>query len=486
MQDTVEELRAKGLDVISVGEIIEGQERAEPPFARFAPARLEGTPNLPEPGIYFGMSDEDYHALPALSNSGIKKLLASPMMFWADTPWLSAKCKRERDEKLADEKAHHSIGKAYHCRIMEGRAAFDSRFVVELDPADYPDSLVHTDQIKAAIRRHTETVPVKPCGARKDELLAQLAALRAKAGHPEQDVSACKVDEIKDFIRQFWIEQPVQPVAKVTDIMPDTGEEYQRAAVKADWIRQLHELEPEAQVFDTLQAEYLAKHAGKIVIPFDAYEQIEIAAKMVDADPECRHAFKSGHAEVTLIWYCPVTGVPMKARVDYLKIKAMVDLKSVGNQRGRSIENAIRWEIATWHYNLQPAVYVAGAQAVRELVRQTAGKGTVFRAVAKAPGEAPVWSAPTGDELAWALKWASHRGDDEWLWVFQQKGEAPITRGVFYPLAGTTHMISCDMVTSAKRKFRQCSEAFGTEPWLDVAPIYTIADEDIPQSATDI
>jgi hypothetical protein len=75
-------------------------------------------------------------------------------------------------EKLADEKQHHTLGKAYHCRIMEGAAEFARRFVVELDPADYPNALVHTDQIKAAIMRHTETVPVKPCSARKDDLCA--------------------------------------------------------------------------------------------------------------------------------------------------------------------------------------------------------------------------------------------------------------------------------------------------------------------------
>jgi hypothetical protein len=70
--------------------------------------------------------------------------------------------------------------------------------------------------------------------------------------------------------------------------------------------------------------------------------------------------------------------------------------------------------------------------------------------------------------------------------VFQQKGDAPITRGVFYPLAGTTHMITCDIVLSVKRKFRTFSETFGTDPWLDTAPIYTIADEDIPPQATEI
>ena len=38
-----------------------------------------------EPGIHFGLSDDVYHALPALSASGIKNLLVSPMVFWAES-----------------------------------------------------------------------------------------------------------------------------------------------------------------------------------------------------------------------------------------------------------------------------------------------------------------------------------------------------------------------------------------------------------------
>lgn len=485
-QADIERLRARGIDLPTVEEILDGEERVSPsPPTRFSPARLDGTPTLPEPGLYFGMSDEEYHALAALSNGGAKLVLGSPMMFWSKTPWLCER-KRQRDEEAAaEEKVHHVHGKAYHCRIMEGREEFDRRFVVELDPDDYPDALVHTDQIKAAIGRHTEMVPVKPCSARKDDLAAQLDQLREQ-NPPESGIvvgfafsSALKVDELKDRIREYKVEQPVKPWAKVTDTMPDSGEEYLRSAVKEDWIRQLLELEPDAKVFARIQAEFLAQHPGKTVIGVETFEQIEIAAAMVERDPELRDAFRGGYAEVVLIWYCPITGVPMKAKVDYLKIKRAIDLKTVGNQRERSIENAIRFEISSYHYNMQPAVYIEGIEELRPLVRDSVGKGTVWIK------QGEEWAQATGDELAWALKWASHRGDTEWLWVFQQKGDAPITRGVRY-MARAVSMVTRDMVKDAKRRFRQFSETFGTDPWLDVKPIYDIHDEDIPVSATEI
>lgn len=471
----IERLKVQGVSgLTSVGAILEGEEQTNPPSpVCFEPARLEGAPALPEPGLYFGMSDEEYHALPALSSHGIKKLAASPMIFWASTPWLSEKKQLEVAERQADEKQHHVLGKAYHCRIMEGRAEFDRRFVVELDPADYPNALVHTDQIKAAIARHTETVPVKPCSARKDELTAQLIALTTA---PPSTVEGLKVEDLKAAIRQYECEQPVKPWVKVEDFMPDSGDAYMRSCVKADWIEQLLILEPDAEIFDVLQERFLEDHPGKAVITAEQNAQLEIAAAMVERDPELQHAFRGGYAEVSFIWYDEKTGVPMKARVDYLKIKRHIDLKTVGNQRERSIENAIRFEIASYHYNIQPRVYLEGDAVLRELVR---------REGAKVVHVAESYPYPADEVVTWALKWASHRGDVDWLWCFQQKGDAPITRGVRY-MAPAVDMVTGEIVREAQRRFRRYSETFGTDPWLDVQPIYDIHNEDIPTSATEI
>jgi hypothetical protein len=473
-QETVERLRAQGVEAETVGNIMGDETSAAgSPTARFVPPVLEGVPQLPAPGIYFGMSDEDYHALPALSASGIKKLAASPMIFWSDTAWLCERKRREVEEaKEGGDKAHFIFGKAYHCRIMEGREAFASRFAVELDPADYPDALVSSEQIKAAIARHTQMQPVKPQGG-KEALVRQLLLLAGEPVFTDDmkeflDGEKVTVDALKTRIGLFEEEAQVKPVSKVPDTMPDTGEEYMRAAVKADWIAQLLELDPEAQIFDVIAEQHRAAHPGKVFLTPDQHAELEIAALMVERDPEIQHAFKGGHAEVTLIWYCPRTGVPMKARVDYLKIKALVDLKTVANMRQRSIEQAIRFEIAAYHYNIQPAVYFEGAQVVRRLILQD---------------KAVIDGTP--EQVAWAKKWAIHRNPDEWLWVFQQKGNAPITRGVWFP-RGTVKMVSDEIVMAAKKRFRQFAETFGTDPWLDVRPTYTIADEEIPLGATEI
>lgn len=400
----------------------EKQQETSGPVAPFVPAVLEGTPELPPPGIYFGMPEEVYHALPALASHGIRNLASSPMLYWSRTQFVSDLARKREVEKDKKDPAHRTIGKAYHCRIMEGADEFHRRFAVELTEEDCEGALESTDQIKAAI---------------------------AALGH--------------------------KPHSKVPDHLPDGGE-YMRAAKKADWIAQLLELDPDAKILDVINREHREKHDGKLFVSAEVHEQIEIAAAMVEQDPEVRHAFTGGHAEVVLIWFCEKTGVPCKARVDYLKLKAAVDLKTVANQRGMSMERAIAQEVAGYKYTIQPSFYVEGIQAVKRLVRDHTAKVTVYNRDGQ---DAPAL-------MAWAAKWAAEEAEPEWLWVFQQKGDAPITRGVFYPLQGSTRQVVDQIVTAQKERFKQFSTAFGTDPWLDVAPIYDMADEDLPPWATEI
>ena len=196
---------------------------------------------------------------------------------------------------------------------------------------------------------------------------------------------------------------------------------------------------------------------------------------MIERDPEAKTAFRDGHAEVVLLWHCPTTGVPMKAKVDYLKMGEMIDLKSIANQRELSIENCIRFAIASYKYNIQPVVYFEGAAEVRKLIRK---RGSVVIHQCDGSGRESVTD--------WAQRWAKHEEPDEWLWMFQQKGEAPITRGVRFPRGGVVDEDTRYMVERAKKLFLRFSEVFGTAPWLDTAPVYTIADEDVPRAATEI
>jgi len=415
----------------SVGDLLDemdrerGVEPEQPKVAEpFTPAMLPDAPALPAPGIYFGMPEEEYHALPALSSHGVQTFIASPMLYWATATWLSEAARKREAEEAArqDVRTARTIGKAYHCRLLEGEEAYAARYAVALSPAECEGALESTDQIKAAI-------------AAKD----------------------------------------AKPVSKVPDTLPDGGE-YQRAARKEDWIAQLLTLDPEAKVLARLQQAHAERHAGKLFIPADAHEQIEIAARMIEADDEKRHALNGGYPEVTLIWHCHETGVPMKARCDRLKLRAIVDLKSIANKGMLPLDLAIRSAVGSYHYNVQPSIYVEGVQAVRALLRDDR--------LAFAHNDS--WTQQQyGEASAWCDKWLTETEEPEWWWLFQQKGIAPATRLVQYPLAGVTRRITDEIVRQAKHSWRAASEKYGTEPWLDTRPAYTLNDDDIPPRATE-
>ena len=107
------------------------------------PPSTDTPDNLPD-GIYFGLPEDRYHALPRLSASGIKDMLISPLEFWWRSP-----LNPDREEDDTDSKAK-ILGRAYHKLILEGESAFDAAYAVKPDRADYPDALAGADALRQA------------------------------------------------------------------------------------------------------------------------------------------------------------------------------------------------------------------------------------------------------------------------------------------------------------------------------------------------
>lgn len=111
-------------------------------------AAIQGDKNSMPDGIYFGMDEDFYHALPMLNASGMKDLLISPMDFWARS-WMNPD--KEENETSVSESTQmtRTIGKAYHKRILEGRIAFYKRYCEEFVPPK--DCLRSIDDMKKAL-----------------------------------------------------------------------------------------------------------------------------------------------------------------------------------------------------------------------------------------------------------------------------------------------------------------------------------------------
>ena len=281
---------------------------------------------------------------------------------------------------------------------------------------------------------------------------------------------------LKTQITAFQVEQPVKPVRTVADTMDD-GTEYQRAAVKADWIDQLIALDPDVKVWDRMVADHRASHEGKTMIHAANDRRIRIASRMILAHEEIAKAVQGGWPEVSVFWFCPVTGAPMKARFDYLKMRMIADLKSFGNNAGMPIDRAIERTIATYRYNLQHVIYEEAAMQARAMITAH-GLSAIFDMDDPVTEEAE-------RRQEFCFKWAQQTEVPGFMFIFQQSGDAPVTRGKIMP-RGTVFSVTKSRAEYLKRRWVECAQTFGTDPWLDIQPIDEIEDEAIPLFATEL
>jgi hypothetical protein len=396
---------------------------AEEKVVAIEPPCLPGAPRFPTPGIYFGMPDEEYHAIHACSASGLKHLSVSSMDYWA-----MSVLNQEREDEVEKESGKltpRQLGQAYHAYIVEGIVAFEKRYAIALDK----------DDCKMRAMKHNRKLCVT-------------------------------VADIRAAIEGF-------------DCKP-------KGTAKDPLIEQLLELDPDAYVWERMLSAHGKANAGKLLISAKLFRRIAIAHAMIAADPQLKDAFEGGHPEVSIFWHDPTTGAPMKARLDYIKMQALVDLKSFGNALGKPIQRAIDMAISNQKYFLPVVVYLEAIAAAKAMIKKTKGKGTVWqhRWFDRGDGGMAYEPAPAPEHLLkWCWQWA-HQPEPQVLFVFQQTGIAPVTRGRIMPTA-TTYAVNAQAVQFLKRKWVRCAKAYGVDPWVDFERVVQTEDESLTWSATD-
>jgi hypothetical protein len=331
-------------------------------------------------GVHFGLDAEIYHAIPALSASGIKNLLISGPDFWYRTPWLNA--------DYADEDTEaRMIGRAYHTRILEARDVFYDNYAQTFEA---PPDCIKT------------------------------------------------VDDLKDALIKCGVEKP--------------------KGLKPDLIEQLLEIQPNAQIHDELAADYQTLHHGKEFLSQKLIASIEVAAAMVEKHPDISKSFSGGHPEVTVVW--SEDGILFKARFDYLKPKAIVDLKTFGNFMNKPIDSAIYSAMASGKYHVQAAFYIRTFEAAK---RQ------------------PHWYGCNLEFRDQLTKCA----EPGFYFVFQQKGIAPLARAKKFT-RGSPWSCGEVAIEEAIKRFRQNMEKYGELPWVDDAAIEDFQDDHFPAYTTEL
>ena len=235
--------------------------------------------------------------------------------------------------------------------------------------------------------------------------------------------------------------------------------ELPRGGSKADLVARLVEADPQAIIWDTLVSEHEEIHAGKTLLHPDSIARIELAAAVIEKHPDLGKAFSGGAPEVSCFWADPETGVPLKCRFDYLKPRAVTDLKTFSNPLGKPVDKAVAHAVASQRYHLQAAHYLDGAAVAVEHARA----GRVFGSI------------PEGF-LERLIAGGGHR----FLFVFQQTGIAPLALGRTFERGLVTAQIAANKVRELIRLFAHCREVYGTDPWVEDRPIAAFDDAEFP------
>lgn len=342
-----------------------------------------------EPGIYFGMDEDLYHAADGLSNSGMKHLHVSPLNYWHHN--------LNPDFEGRDETAALRFGKAAHCLAMESDR-FNERFAAKLTPEDRPGALVTTDHMKAFLSSHGLTKTGK-----KQDLVARIRA----SGEP-------------------------------------------------------------AVIWDEELAAYEELHAGKTFLNAEEMRLTKGAAAVLADDPFARILLADGVPEVSFFVRDPATGVMLKARMDWVKPAATVDLKTFSNSRGKPTDKVVFDAIHYEGYYVQCVFY----HQVRELARQQLASGEI-----RTHGNVPE---------AW-LKGFLECDRHVFGFVFIESSEPFDLRIVQLTqtetLGGQRNVYwnaAALFIEDKVQLYSECRERFGTEPWREPAHPRVLQDTDLP------
>lgn len=210
-----------------------------------------------------------------------------------------------------------------------------------------------------------------------------------------------------------------------------------------------------------------------LLLTEEQFQKVLLAHRTIRSNPHLVEAFSKGFPEVSIFWR--QEGVPCKCRIDYLKIKASVDLKSMSSrQRLATFDEMALQDIfgRALRYDTQAAHYQDGRIAAAMLHKE----GRVFMAYDEhTPAQLQV--RPSDDWLAQALGNAK----PWWAFVFFKTDGMPVAKSYQSPMDGPMIASGAVVKRRALTNYQAMIERFGTDAWVVTDEPYTIDQEDLPK-----
>lgn len=231
-----------------------------------------------------------------------------------------------------------------------------------------------------------------------------------------------------------------------------------KSGTKAALVERIREAGDTTPIYEEVVEEYRQKAGNRIMLDPRIYGEVQMASRVIGMNPHLANAFQGGHAEVSVFF--ENHGVPMRARFDYLKPKAVVDLKSIRNHLKMPWDTAVANAIARFNYPIQAAAYLAARAAAARFI----ANGQIY-------GEAPPdeWLQAVVDE-----------DDFCFVWVFYQAEDAPITKGVMFDEECEEFTVANQRIIHAIDLYKQYLTEFDGELWIEASPIDSFSSLSMP------
>lgn len=291
-------------------------------------------------GIYFGLPEDEYHSIERFSKSGAKLMRISPADFWARSHLNPLKEELTPDQVRARDMAK-LIGRAYHSARLEPET-FEQLYCREPSKADY----AHLDGFL-----HNAT---------------GIEAALAELGEPKKS---------KD----------------------DTN----------GVLSQAHRLRAagyEGPIWHLLEEAAIAEKGDRYFVPASSWDQIVEDGKRLRMIPHIAQLLSNGEPEVSILYTCPETGLPMKSRIDWLGHGYFVELKTFANSNGKAFLQAVTDAVAYNRYHIDAVAYLQALLMAKRVAL-------------------PVHGNQAQQDLIAHLRGSDH--DPSCHFVFQQKGGVP-------------------------------------------------------------
>lgn len=294
-----------------------------------------------EPGVYFSLTNEEYHTGPG-TNKGLLDVVArSPLH-------AKALLDRANDDRPEPTPAMQ-LGTALHTLVLEPEL-FAEQYVCELTQADAPHAIADREELVRRVEAlNAGRLPKLATGGTKAEQVERLLAAYDEMQEPLRfdEIENCKGAELKAELERLNQHR--------TGLLSTSGSMDQLAAILAA------EGQP-VTLWQDVRSRWRAENEGYTVLSVDTYEQLLGMRDAIMAHPAASALLKGeGVAEASVYWTDPATGELCRCRPDWWRTDGViVDLKSTEDASPEGFAKSL----VNYRYHVQAPWYLGGTQAV--------------------------------------------------------------------------------------------------------------------------